>query len=127
MTNDVNKLVALYVRLRDEQSVMEKRHKEELAPFKKGKADIEARMMQVMQELKTESLKTKAGTAYQTKRVSATVADRETFKSYCETEDAWYLADIRVSKTAVRAQLDETGELPPGINWREDIGINFKR
>ena len=124
---DIERLVEGYVKLRDKKSEIESRHKEELAPIKKLMADIEVRMLAAMQDMHTTSLKTKSGTAYQTTRVSATVADRDVFKKYCEENDAWELADIRAGKAAIRAMVEETGDLPPGINWREDIGVNFKR
>jgi hypothetical protein len=124
---DIEKLVEGYVKLRDKKAEVESRHKDELAPIRKLMADIENKMLQQMEQMNTTSLRTKAGTAYQTTRVSATVADRDIFRDYCAVNDAWELADIRAGKTAIRAMVEETGELPPGINWREDIGVNFKR
>lgn len=124
---NVERLVEGYVKLRDRKSAIEAKHKEELAPIRKLMDEVEAKMLAAMMETNTTSLKTKAGTAYQTTRVSATVADRDAFKTYCTDNDAWELADIRAGKTAIRAMVEETGELPPGINWREDIGVNFKR
>lgn len=124
---DIEKLVEAYVKLRDKKSEIESRHKDELAPIRKLMVDIEGKMLQQMEEMNTTSLRTKAGTAYQTVRVSATVADRDAFRNYCAENDAWELADIRAGKTAIRAMVEDTGELPPGINWREDIGVNFKR
>jgi len=124
---DIEKLVSKYVQLRDKKSEMEARHREEIAPIKKYMADIEIMMLKQMGELNTTSLKTAAGTAYQTKRTSATVADRELFRNYCLENDAWELADIRAGKSAISAMVEETGDLPPGINWREELGVNFKR
>lgn len=124
---DIERLVGGYVRLRDKKAELEARHKEELAPIRKMMEDIEVRMLQAMQESNTTSLKTGAGTAYKTVRTSATVADRSTFKGWIVSEDAWEFADLRVNKTAVAAYREETGELPPGVNWREELGVNFRR
>lgn len=125
---DVEQLVQGYVSLRDRKAEIEAKHKAELAPIRGLMQKIEARMLSYMHETKTTSLAVKGvGTAYQTTRVSATVADRDAFKNYCLDNDAWELADIRAGKAAIRAMVEETGELPPGINWREDIGVNFKR
>jgi hypothetical protein len=124
---DIERLVGGYVRLRDKKAEIEARHKEELAPLRKMMDDIEAKMLQAMQESNATSFKTTAGTAYKTSRTSATVADRSTFKEWIVCEDAWEFADLRANKTAVAAYRDETGELPPGINWREELGVNFKR
>jgi len=125
---DVDRLIGGYVKLRDKKAELEAKHREELAPVRKLMAEIENRMLGYMNESGLTSLSSKGvGTAYQTTRVSATVADRDAFKGYCEQEDAWELADIRAGKAAIRAMVEETGELPPGINWREDIGVNFKR
>lgn len=125
---NVKKMIEYYIRLRDKKSEMENAHKEAMAPIRSAMTDLENRMLAHMNDEGTTSLSAKGlGTAYQTTRVSATVADREEFKRYCEENDAWELADIRAGKTAIREMLNDTGELPPGINWREDIGVNFKR
>lgn len=124
---NVEQLVAAYRHIRDRKAEIEQEFKEKLAPLNAALSRIETETLKRMQECGAKSLQTKSGTAYQTVRVSASVADREAFRAYCEAEDAWELADIRASKAAIRAMLEETGELPPGINWRESIGVNFRR
>jgi hypothetical protein len=37
------------------------------------------------------------------------------------------MLERRVSKAAVEQYKDEHGNLPPGINWREEITINVRR
>lgn len=125
---DIERLIQGYVKLRDKKAEMEAAHKNAMAPIRKLMVDVENKMLEYMHETGLTSLSAKGvGTAYQTTRVSATVADRDLFKSYCEENDSWELADIRAGKAAIRAMLEDTGELPPGVNWSESVGVNFKR
>ena len=125
---NIEKSIDYYIRLRDRKAEVEAKHREELAPIKSAMSELENKMLAYMNETGTTSVSAKGvGTSYQTTRVNATVADRDAFMKYCEENDAWELADIRAGKTAIRAMLEDTGELPPGINWSESIGVNFKR
>lgn len=125
---ETKKMIEYYVRLREKKTRMENIHKEAMAPIRSAMLDLENRMLGQMNEMGVTSLSAKGvGTAYQTTRVSASVADRDAFRQFCEENDMWELADIRAGKTAIRERLNDTGELPPGINWREDIGVNFKK
>ena len=120
-------LVMRYRQLRDRKVEMQERHKEELAPVNKLMQAVENRMLKEMLEEGFESIKTKAGTAYKTTRTSASVADRTAFLDFVREEGMWEMLESRANKLAVEAYREETGDLPPGINWREDVGVNFRK
>lgn len=124
---DINRLVEGYIRLREKKAELEAKSKQELAPIKKLMSDIENRMLKHMQETGAESIKTGGGTAYKTVRSSASVADRSAFLDFVVEQQAWEFLESRANKSAVQAFREETGELPPGLNWREELAVNFRQ
>lgn len=67
------------------------------------------------------------GTAYLNNRTSATVADKDVFFAFLRENDAWELLDMRCSKTAVEAYKTANDDLPPGVNWSEELTVGFRR
>lgn len=124
---DTHKLIEGYVRLRNRKTELEAKHKEELRPIRDMMDKIEAKLLAEMLDTGLTQFKGPGGTAYQTTKTTATVADREAFRQFVLDEDAWDMADIRAAKSAIKAHKEEFGELPPGINWREELGVNFRQ
>jgi hypothetical protein len=74
-----------------------------------------------------ESARTKYGTAFKTKVGFASVADRDVFFHWVMDNNAQEFLESRCSKTAVQQYIAEHSDLPPGINWREEIRIRVNR
>ena len=88
---------------------------------------IEAALLAEFTESGIESLRTKAGTAYKQTRTSAGVADWEAVLRFIQDNELWHMLEKRVSKSAVEQFKDANGDLPPGLNWREEVVINVRR
>jgi len=123
----IKKWVEGYVKLREDKAEMEERHREELAPIKALMAKIEARMLEHMNDEGATSIKTEAGTAYKAVRTSTSVADRSAFMDFVIEHEAWEFLETRANKSAVVAYKEEHDDLPPGLNWREQVVVNFRR
>lgn len=124
---DINTIIAKYVEIRDKVKEIGERHAQELAPYKEMMARVEVFLLSQLQEQKVDSLKGKAGTAYITRTTSATLADRQVFFDFAMQNDQKDLLDIRVAKTAVAAYKAQHGDIPPGVTWREELGVNVRR
>ncbi len=139
---DLNKLVDLYVKLRDKKKEMEDGHKAQLLPIVQGIERLEAFFHNKLNELKVESMNTVAGTFFKKKTVSITVANRETFLPFIKENDLWDLADVRAAKKNIEEYMDKpdpSGEidpttekpktlgLPPGLNYRAEIEVQVRR
>ena len=120
-------LIGKYILLRDKANEIKAKHKEELVPYNTAMQKIEDRFQKVMQDQNLENLKTENGVAYRADRVSVTVADWDTFYAYVVENDAAYLLEKRASKAAAEEILEETGELPPGLNMNRSVKINVRR
>ena len=141
-------LTATYLKLRNAKKDIDEQAKSRTAPITQAMARIEGYMLEKMNELGTDSLKNEAGTPYRAEKVSVTLADapafldfvldralqslpikaeaREAIKSAMIESGQLALMEGRPSKTAVEALLEETQELPPGLNRRVEATVNVR-
>lgn len=120
-------LVEKYISIRDAKSRLVAKQKEQVAELDAVLTQIEVVLLKTFQDLGTESVRTKSGTAYKQVRTSAGVADWDVLLAYVRKHDLWQMLERRVSKTAVEEFKAEHGEIPPGVNTREEIVINVRR
>lgn len=121
---DVEKLVTLYVKCRDEKARIKK---EALGPLNKAMEAIETQLLNVMNQTGTTSLKSDAGTAYQQTRKSATISDPQEFRRFVIGSEAWDIVDWRANVVATEAFIAENNDTPPGVKWTTAIKVNVNR
>lgn len=78
----IEEVVAKYVSLRDRKAEIAKRQQEELAPIGEAMLNIEAWLLNRMNELGVENLKTASGTPYKANSNSVKLSDPLAFKAY---------------------------------------------
>lgn len=122
-----NKLVDIYIQLRDRRAQRKAAFENDDAGDKDKQEKIEGVLLAKFLEEGVESVKTAAGTAYKSSRVSATVADRDMFFDFVRANEAWDMLESRAAKTAVVAWKEENNDLPPGIKWSEIATLNVRR
>ena len=145
---DMAALTSIYLKLRAAKKDLESQAKERISPINQGMGMIESFFLAKMSELGVDSLKNENGTPYKAEAVSVTVADNSAFVDYVLQQslaalpltdaakraivDAivasgqFALIEARASKSAVEALLEETGELPPGLNRRVEAKVNVR-
>lgn len=124
---DTAELIGKYVQLRDLIGEREKKHKEALAPMKEMLDKIAAVLHQRLDADGANSVNTPNGVAFKTTKTSVTVADKEGFMGWLKANDRLDLLDVRANKTAIVAYREEMQDLPPGLNWREEIEVQVRR
>lgn len=122
-----DRLVAVYVELRDRRAQRKAEFTNEDAEDKSRQEKIEAILLDRFNKDGLQSIKTSAGTAYRSSRTSATVADWDSFLLFVKSEGAWEMLERRCSKDAVGQYKAANEALPPGLNWREEATINVRR
>lgn len=120
-------LVTKYIALRDKKAEIAAEYKGKIAKLDDILTKIEGVLLLKFRELGVESVRTGEGTAYMSRRSTASVADWDATLDYVKKTGQWQLLEHRVSKQAVQEFKDEVGELPPGINWREEVTVNVRR
>lgn len=124
----VSEAVAMYVALRDKKAALKAELDEQLKPINERMEKLEAKLLEVLDTLDGGSIKTDAGTAYISTLTSVSVADRSVFMDHVRSKDDWGLVEVRASKAGVTTYRDaHDGDLPPGVNLREERTVNIRR
>jgi len=127
MTFTVEQVVGTYVKLRRKREEIEASVKVEVDEIKAKMAKLEAWLMQKADEDGVTSFKTSKGTAFISSTDFANVADWDAVLTFIKNNDAFDMLEKRVSKSAVRALMDETGSVPPGITYGTKIGVSIRK
>lgn len=123
----LDELVEKYIRLRDEKAKIKAEYDTKVAGIDTLLDKMEAVLLKTFQDAGIESIKTAVGTAYKSTRVSTTVADWDIFIGHVKANEAFELLERRVSKEGVKQYRAANDDLPPGVNWREEIVVNVRR
>ncbi len=125
--DDINKLVAIYRKLRDKKEKMVAKHKEELAPVQGLMSQLEIKLMKKLQEMGVESARTDSGTVFLTTTARCRVVDWDSLLSFILENDRTDLLTRAVSKDVVREMLEEEKRVPPGVQWEEEKVVRIRK
>lgn len=120
-------VVEKYIILRDRKAALKAKYEADVESIDKGLEKCETYFLAQMTKLGLDSLPTPHGVPYKSRKTSATVADPEIFRNWVIENGAWPALDVKANKTFVAAFKEEHEDLPPGINWREEITVNVRR
>ncbi len=120
---DLDSVSTAYISTREELALLKKKEEE----LKSIQAKREEWMLQELQKHKLKSVRTNAGTIFQTLKESVTVGDWDTFKKWVKENDKFEYLNRAVSKTEVLTLMGEErdSQAPPGINYtaKRTVGI----
>lgn len=123
-----NQLVEIYIQLRDRRAQRKATYENDDAADKGKQERIESELLRRFQERGVDSVSAKGvGTAYRSTRSTARVADWDSFFTYVRETEAWELIAHSCSKSSVQEFKAANEDLPPGINWREEVVVNIRR
>jgi len=119
---------AMYIKLRDTKAEKDKAHKESLVKLVSAMDRIEAGLLEYLNASGANSIASDAGTAYKTEQLSATIEDKEAFRSFVIETEQWDAIDMKANKTFVKQYLDENQETPPGVKTSvmQVVGVQRK-
>ena len=124
---NLDNIVEKYIILRDRKAALKAKYDADVACIERGLEKCEFYFLTQMNRLGLESLPTVHGVPYKSKRTSATVADPAMFRAWVIENVQWHMLDIKANKTAVVAYKEEHEDLPPGLNWREEVIVNVRK
>jgi hypothetical protein len=127
MTITVDVVVKKYIELRDEVARIDAEAKERCNALKASMGKLDAWLRLKSEADGVESFKTQHGTAFYTTVDFAQVADWTAVLDYIITKEAWDMLEKRVAKTAIRAIVNETQVVPPGINYGTRKELNIRK
>lgn len=121
-------MVEQYVRLRDTLAEADKKHKEKTAGARAYLEGLNGALLDAIQQVGGDSVKTPHGTAYRTIKKSATIADGAVFRGYVIANQSYDLVDWRANASAVSKFSDDNGgQLPPGVNYSTVSLVGVRR
>ena len=120
-------LVSKYIEMRDKKYELKHQYEFKAAQLDEVLGKIESKLLQVFDSAGMDSVKTEFGTAYASTRSMASVADKETFMNFIKENEEWSLMEVRAAKLAIEQYKDANGDLPPGVNYREERVVNIRR
>lgn len=120
-------IVSKYIQLRDKKEQLKAEYDLKVAKINEVMDKAEAVLIKHFNETGLESVRTDAGTAYKSKKTSAPVADWDAFLAHVISNEDYQLLEHRASKKAVEEFRNANDDLPPGVNWREEVSISIRR
>ena len=121
----IDAVIKTYITLRDRKAVINAAADAEVAVINEKLGKVEAFIKEQADAQGVTSFKTKYGTAFLTTTDFASVGDWDAVLNFVVANGAFDMFERRVSKKAVKAWIDNTKEVPPGINYgtRVDVGV----
>lgn len=135
---DLDKRVEQFIRLRDKIKEVEDRQKEELKPYKEALDKLGGLLLEYLDSVNADSVKTKSGTPYKVLDTSVTIADKEQYWTWIVAQGRFDDLDIKPNKVATKAYMEEQKALsiedpnvipspPPGLNVNQRYEIRVVR
>ena len=122
-----DQIASNYIQLRDAKAEMEREHEAALAPIKEAMREAEQVMLDHLNQMGVNSLRTPHGTITKAKKTSVTVGDWDIAWNHIHGNQLWHFLEHRVSKAAVEGYINEHGEPPPGLNISSIYTVQFRR
>jgi len=116
-----------YVKLRDAIKEKDDAHKEAMRPYREALDKLNNVLLNHLNTVGADSVKSSAGTVYKTTKRSASLEDGDAFMRHVITKEAWELLDRKANVSAVEAYYEENGVLPPGVKMSSTQVVGVRR
>lgn len=124
----IDRLVKVYVKMRDAKSEMTKRHDAEVAVLDEAMDKISVEFKRRALEQGTDGFKTDFGTVYLQTSLKSSCADWQIFYDWMQKENALDFLEKRISNGQIKTYMEEhEGALPPGISVFKEIEARVRR
>lgn len=123
----LDSIVERYIALRDLKARKKAAYEAEARLLDEAMSRIETFLLAQLNGQGAESVRTGQGTFFKSRRTNCTVADWDATLPWIITNEAWSMLEKRVSKSFVEQYREEHNDLPPGLNYSEEVTINVRR
>lgn len=137
---DFGTRVAKFVALRDKIKELNDAHKAKMKPYVDMLDTLNGVLLNHLNSVNTDSVRTEGGTAYRTLKKSATIADKSAFWAWVVTQAQWDLIDYKANAVAVEDHIATMTKAyeedkannpapcpPPGINYTTHWEVGVRR
>lgn len=120
-------LIRQYVVLRDRIAAADEAHKEKVKPAKEYLEKLNNQLLDQLNALGGDNIKTPAGTAYRSEKKSATIKDGQMFRDYVIANELFDMVDWRANAGAVQDHIKEYEAAPPGVEFSTVFVVGVRR
>lgn len=125
----IDEAIEAYVNTRDELRAKQQAFKLEEEAMKANMEQISMWLRDKADELGVDSFKTQFGTAYRSVKTSYRVATGgwDAFIGWVKETGNFQCLEKRVAKLATKEIHDDTGEIPPGLDYVAEVEFDVRR
>lgn len=123
----IEQAIEAYKSLKEKKATIDAEYKEAVKPINAKLAQLEAALLNKMNVDGVQSYKTGAGTAFRSTRSKVSCPDKSAFMDFIRANDLFELLEVRPLKSAIEEYKSGRGVLPPGIDYTEEVTLNFRR
>ena len=124
----VDKLVAVYVKMRDKRSELLRAYEEEDEAIKSQMDTVEGKLLELCKTIGVDSLKTQNGTVIRSVKTRYWTSDWESMHKFILEHKMPDLLEKRVSQSNMKQLLEENPDLmPKGMNIDSKYSITVRR
>lgn len=123
----IDDAINVYVATRDALAEERKAYNTYEAKAKNYMDRIEMFIKDKADEIGVDSFKTKSGTAYRTVKTSYRVGNWDVYLNWLKETNNFQCLEKRAAKNAVKEIHDETGEIPPGLEYVAEVAFDVRR
>lgn len=124
----LDKLAAIYLKIRDAKDKLTADYKEQYANLEAQMAVLEAEMLGVCKHMNADSIRTKAGTIVRSIKSRYWTNDWDSMYRFIKENDAYGLLEKRLHQTHMKEFLSENPDLlPMGLNVESEYTVVVRR
>jgi|TARA_R110002126_G_scaffold62809_7_gene161418 predicted metal-dependent phosphotriesterase family hydrolase len=127
-TISVDKLVAVYIKMRDKRAELLRDYEEADSTVKAQMEVVESKLLELCKEIGVDRLGSKHGTVMRTVKTRYWTSDWESMHKFILEKKMPELLERRISQTTMKQLLEENPELMPmGLNTDSKYSVTIRR
>jgi len=124
----LDKLTAIYIKMRDAKDTLTSKYKAEYADIEEQMAVLESEMLAICKNMNADSIRTKAGTIVRSVKSRYWTNDWDSMYDFIEETGAYGLLEKRLHQTNMKEFLLENPDLlPKGLNVENQYTVVVRR
>lgn len=116
-----------YIKLRDLIKAKDEAHKKAMAPAREALEKLNGVMLEHLNQIGGDSVKSESGTVYRTMKRSASLEDADAFMRFVVDKERFELLDRKANVNAIEDFVKENGIMPPGVKLSSTQLVGVRR
>jgi len=128
MDVSVDKLVSVYIKMRDERDRIKREMEQQVEDIENQMKVVSGELLNICKETGADSFRTPFGTAYRTLKERYWTNDWESFHKFMQENNAMELLERRIHQSNMKQFLEENPEThPAGLQRDREYQITIRR